>query len=307
MRFTHSSPLHQHVWHSAVRRGFTLIELLVVVAIIALLMAILMPSLAKAREQAKGTKCLAQLRSYGTAQLTYSQEYNLWAVPLLDAPYDNPYPKSYWAANLGFRASMGVTTTAQYGSNFWARQYLCPNAEYAMKGINAYYGTLYNANAFNRGLFDVTLSYGYNGLGMRFYYNHPTAKDWKNNLFLQGIKMTSVVSATDSMMFGDSLDMSLSASPTGGEIWIGTPTYINNDWADIRYYGGTGQQNQQTFPAYRHNQGMNAIMWDGHGEWLTYTRVLTSNALKTNLPTTTLRSNYNRIWRYSDDQVIAKP
>ncbi len=53
------------------RSAFTLIELLVVVAIIALLIAILLPSLAAAREQARRVKCSTNLRSIGQGALIY--------------------------------------------------------------------------------------------------------------------------------------------------------------------------------------------------------------------------------------------
>lgn len=62
------------VFRPAIRRGFTLIELLVVVAIIALLMAILLPSLSKAREQAKSVACQANLHSLGQAFGNYLSE-----------------------------------------------------------------------------------------------------------------------------------------------------------------------------------------------------------------------------------------
>lgn len=61
-------------------RAFTLIELLVVVAIIALLIAILLPSLARAREQAKSTACLSNLHQFTLAAQTFAHE-NKGKVP----------------------------------------------------------------------------------------------------------------------------------------------------------------------------------------------------------------------------------
>jgi prepilin-type N-terminal cleavage/methylation domain-containing protein len=55
------------------RKGFTLIELLVVIAIIALLMAILMPALARVKEQARTIGCIANLRQWGLFCALYTE------------------------------------------------------------------------------------------------------------------------------------------------------------------------------------------------------------------------------------------
>jgi prepilin-type N-terminal cleavage/methylation domain-containing protein/prepilin-type processing-associated H-X9-DG protein len=60
------------------RRAFTLVELLVVIGIIAVLVAILLPALNRAREAAKATQCLSNLRQLGQATMMFAAENRGW-------------------------------------------------------------------------------------------------------------------------------------------------------------------------------------------------------------------------------------
>src|SRR5262245_25340032 len=71
-------PMHSDRSH---RAGFTLIELLVVIAIIVILAAILFPVFAQAREKARQTSCLSNVKQLGLAYMMYLQDYDATFPP----------------------------------------------------------------------------------------------------------------------------------------------------------------------------------------------------------------------------------
>ncbi len=81
------------------RTAFTLIELLVVIAIIALLIAILLPSLNRARTQAKNTVCISNLHQTGVASSTYAADSRR-----------NLFPDWWTVGGAGYRLMPGMKT-----------------------------------------------------------------------------------------------------------------------------------------------------------------------------------------------------
>ncbi|MGI5818576.1 MAG: DUF1559 domain-containing protein [Armatimonadota bacterium] len=103
------------------RKGFTLIELLVVIAIIAILAAILFPVFARAREKARQSSCMSNLKQIGLAHMMYAQDYDERL-----APYEVNHGSSLR------RASATYDTIYPYINN--EQVYICPSEEFTWNG-----------------------------------------------------------------------------------------------------------------------------------------------------------------------------
>lgn len=128
--------------------GFTLIEVLVVVAIIALLISILLPSLKRARDQARATVCQTNIRSLMTAFLTYASETKGF-LPGLSEDHEADW--------LGLGNTNPFTKQAYSGRNpedgkifkYMGKQkaaYRCPDDNQYRQDASGGYGTTGNRN-----------------------------------------------------------------------------------------------------------------------------------------------------------------
>ncbi|MBX3360420.1 MAG: type II secretion system protein [Phycisphaeraceae bacterium] len=109
---------------ASARSAFTLIELLVVIAVIALLVAIMLPSLGGARRAAKGTVCLSGLRSIGQAVTLYCDDHKGY------------FPLSSHAAGSLIAPNAWLITLQEYGVSPTFRK--CPLDPFREERITSY-------------------------------------------------------------------------------------------------------------------------------------------------------------------------
>ena len=141
----------------ASRLAFTLIELLVVISIIALLIAILLPALGRARLAAQGAACLANLKQLGLSQHLYSADHKFFTGAMtrgFGSATRHVLPNSSWNLSEGNGAGFGYSYWPYLSHQYVGSEkiYVCPTESNGLaltgQGSN-YYRRLSNQGDFD--------------------------------------------------------------------------------------------------------------------------------------------------------------
>jgi prepilin-type N-terminal cleavage/methylation domain-containing protein/prepilin-type processing-associated H-X9-DG protein len=235
------------------RRAFTLIELLVVIAIIAILAAILFPVFARARENARRSSCLSNLKQIGLGIAMYTQDYDEKLVS-----YAYPPPVQGDPGNYGWQvALMPYVKSTQL--------FVCPSATkistYASTSCDP---TFVSTTGLGAG------SYGYNYTYLGNYIRNASTG---NLNVLNDVSLAAVSKPAETVMVNEITGLNGLGPTYPPSLWTNTtPSNISAcDTSSGIYIPGTkslGDQNGRW-----HFDGTNVVFVDGHAKWMKYSQL----------------------------------
>ncbi len=223
------------------RKGFTLIELLVVIAIIAILASILFPVFGRARENARRSSCMSNMKQLGLGLMQYTQDY------------DELYP---WGISVNGQGWRGVGWGGETAPYLKSRQiFVCPSDTARGNGNTATAGSPVSY-ALNQSLGGANLASVDESARMVMLSEVSTKAN---------VNLDSPIEAGDYKSPADFGDNIITANAgNGGECCNGgaaTPIHATGPFRD------GAQTNNSTANKPRHFDGANFAMADGHVKW----------------------------------------
>lgn len=249
---------------AAKRKAFTLIELLVTIAIIAILAAILFPVFARARENARRTTGLSNLKQIGLGFVQYLQDYDAHYPPsVTERQGNNPATKSeaaiwsirgklepYIKSDQLFKDPSAPDWPADAGTaqkDFYPSDY----------GFHLNEGQL---STLNPGIFTDTVQSNWYKANPTFGFNNTTTE-------------SVVQQASQFIIAADAARPSMTAgtpNPSRGGLYPfdgGDIVTGDSSQGQFPFTGGVPYSNGQAAPSPRHLGGSNFLFADGHAKW----------------------------------------
>ena len=229
------SPLPSRLSRAS-RPAFTLVELLVVIAIISILAAILFPVFARARENARKTSCLSNVKQMGLALTQYVQDY------------DNAYPLASYTATNGVKLRWADAIQPYAKSR---QLFLCSSAPETMR---------------SKTWFDGTAGV-YGGYG----YNYQYLGNGRSSVLFSA-RDSQITAPAQTIAVADTQGANFENAPgVAGSYTIDPPIVTargsgkaSNFYADGGECGGAW--NCRSVPAARHLELVNVLFADGHAK-----------------------------------------
>ncbi|HZT40626.1 MAG TPA: DUF1559 domain-containing protein [Chthonomonadaceae bacterium] len=244
--------------------AFTLIELLVVIAIVAVLAAILFPVFSQAREKARATACLSNMRQIGMATRMYMEDY------------DEKFPQTKQTdAQPQIDDADGSIEDPDYGSIFWMILPYTGRPGSSSEGAISYqqlYACPSDPAPFDPNCPDVI------NVGGPHVISYLV-----NGYFVWGLTDAGVSQPASTIIYTERRSVASShpaAPPYCDDIfhpWFYPPINPESPANDMDEYTGAMQ-------THRHSEGINDVFADGHAHWMRYTQTWNPPAINLYTP-----------------------